>query len=199
MNFLNKFPTRQILIILLPGVYLALYLSDLSLQIFTEEDFPKLSIEFNILIKALFSLSFGIFIYIIDIPKKLRFVKSQLPTNRIKKEHPDLNEVLIHQAYFGFYDNSISEPQRTKTDGLTTLFHMGINVSAVSLFSLIITLICDYFYCVSNSNYFIHFDLFFFFIVGSLGLFFSANRISDIFNNQYEAFLKSEEYAKLAS
>tara|TARA_B110000238_G_scaffold187924_1_gene218467 strand:+ start:69 stop:674 length:606 start_codon:yes stop_codon:yes gene_type:complete len=197
MNFSNKLPTRQILVILLPGFYLILFLADLYSRLFPNGDFINFSSQFTVLLTTILSLSVGILVYIADIPKKIWFFKSKLPTTRIKKDFqlsPNLSS--IYNSYFKYYDG-LSQAQRVKTDELTTLFHVCINLVVVSIITLIITMCFDIKKCVPPIFYCISIILLILNVLGSLGVFFGKGRVSELFERQYQGFKKSEDFAKL--
>lgn len=73
----NSFTFRQILQILLPGLYLCAMLLPIQAEIFDAnayDDYQK-AILFSII-----SILLGVFIYTIEIPKTIWFFKKYLPT-----------------------------------------------------------------------------------------------------------------------
>lgn len=177
----NSFTFRQILQILLPG----LYLSAMLLPIYSELFSSNINDEFQkTILISIFSILFGIFIYSIEIPKTIWYFKKYLPTERIP-----LNE---YSKYFEFYDNKVSKEKKDIIERYTSLFHFCTNISFSSLILIFIYLViynCDFLENGGNILLFIFVISF----VSSLLLIYGPKKIKFQFQKQYESYIKHKE------
>jgi len=196
----NSFSFRETLEIVFPG----LYFMGLILPLMPFIGVDNLSTESitNITIYLIMSVLIGIFFYTLDIPKKLWFFKSILPTNLIEKELKDNTDKNIRSkvanSYFSFYDKNVTKEQKSKTDIYTTIYHFSVNIFILSviLLTLYVILMPDFY-----SNY-IFYTLSFIFIISlfnSFYIIYSPKKIKYMFKRTFDKYKNSDEYKQLTS
>lgn len=174
----NSFTFRQILQILLPGLYLCAMLLPIQAEIFDAnayDDYQK-AILFSII-----SILLGVFIYTIEIPKTIWFFKKYLPTEKIPSDE--------YSTYFEFYDNKVSKEKKDIIERYTSLFHFCINISFSSILLIIIYLIiykCDF--ITKGGNLLLMILILSF--ISSLLLIYGPKRIKFQFEKQLESYYK---------
>ncbi len=139
----NSFPFRETLEILFPGLYFMGIILPL-MPFIGVDNLPTESVT-NITIYLILSVLIGIFIYTLDIPKRLWFFKSISPTNLIEKELKDTTDKNVRSkvanSYFSFYDKNVTKEQKGKTDIYTTIYHFSVNIFILSLILLTLYII----------------------------------------------------------
>jgi hypothetical protein len=201
INNFEKFTVREIFGTFIPGLYFTIFIGKIIMPIF---DLQKNDINsFDYFILFIVSTLIGLVIYSYDFPKRIYFFNNNTPTylinKKIKNDNLSITEIDIRNAYFSFFDNNISSNQKVLTEKLTTLFHFSSNIFLCSIVVLIIELVLKYFnYAIIDSNM-----LFFNTIVVVLsltsifGLFYGKNKINNLFQRQFKAFIGSDKYNDL--
>lgn len=114
----NSFSIRETLEIVFPGFYFMGLLLPLA-PYWGNVDLSTDSLT-NITVYFVLAILIGIFMYTLDIPKKLWFFKAILPTKIIEDElSENAGKSLkskVANSYFSFYDKNISSEQKSKTD-----------------------------------------------------------------------------------
>lgn len=196
----NSFSFRESLEIVFPGLYFMGLVMPLT-PFIGVDNLSKDSIT-NITIYFILSILIGIFFYTLDIPKKLWFFKSILPTNLIEKElkrNTDENvRSEVANSYFSFYDKNISKEQKSKTYIYTSIYHFSINIFILSL--ILLTL---YIFVMPNfySNY-VFYALIFIFIISlfnSVYIIYSPWKIKYMFKRAVDKYKNSDEYKQLSA
>jgi len=186
MGNLNKFSLRELLQIVIPGVYFISLIKPIVSKI--GMPIQNYSENVNLVLSFLLSLIVGMIIYAIDIPKKIWFFNNNLPTKLIER-NKDLGKN-IHNKYFDFYDNNISDKQKGITEKYTSIFHFSVNISVVSF---VLSIIYVFAYCgdFSHSYGVITLIILILSIVLSQRIFFGKRKIKYMFTRQYEKFINS--------
>lgn len=186
---LQKISLREVLIILLPGLYFISFLAPIK-HIF---GLNELNNDFaNSTILILLPFLTGIILYWIDLPKKIPFFTNNLPTHILIKELNNIDKIEIINSYFKYYD-SLSEEEKAKTNTYTSIYHFCTNIMIVSVLLLII-----YYFSEKNNDYQIIILLIFILsLINSLGVFFGKRKIKYMFNRQIKGFKNSNEYKRL--
>lgn len=178
----NSFTFRQILQIVIPGVYF----TSMLISVFGDTPYTQI---FNTnfqqtVIVSVISILLGICIYSFDLPKRIWFFKKYLPTENIdKNEYGD---------YFSFYDNNVSKQLREIIDRYTSLFHLCINLLLISLILIAIYLLkfkCDF---LINGG-FVVLSIFILSLTGSLLLIYGHKKIKFQFKKQLYDYLKYKQ------
>ncbi len=189
---LQNFGLREVLEILFPGIYVTSFIylcvNELTTINITNNSF------INGVIFSLFSILIGLIFYWINLPKKIPFFKNNLPTEKLIKNHTNITKTKLINAFFKYYDNAISEKQKTKTDTYTALYHFTINIALGSVILLIV-------YCCFCKNYYNHITIILIIlilsIINALGLFYGEKKIKYMFDRQYNSFINSDNYKTL--
>jgi hypothetical protein len=179
----NAFTSRQIMQILIPGIYFVTFLSIL-LEKNLSENFNGLG-DKNIVIYTLFSILFGLLFYLIDLPK---FILDPIfPTSVLKKKHKLEN----HNQYFDFYDNILKSKFQDLTERYTSIFYLGVNLAFASTLLIIVFFILKYIDCSYHNSiiFLISFVLILSLIISFLVVF-GKNKIKYVFDRQVNSFLK---------
>lgn len=179
----NAFTSRQIMQILIPGIYFVTFLSIL-LEKNLNENFSGLG-EKNLVIYTLFSILFGLLFYLIDLPKFL--LHPLFPTSVLKKKHKLEN----HNEYFDFYDDKQISKFQDITERYTSIFHLGVNLSFASFILIIVFVFlkCTYSTYYNSIIYLILF-VFLLSVLISFLVVFGKNKIKYVFDRQVNSFLK---------
>ncbi|WP_326982273.1 hypothetical protein VUJ46_19055 [Chryseobacterium sp. MYb264] len=180
----NVFTPRQIMQILIPGIYFASFLS-LILAPFLKENFSYTTKE-DLIFISLFSILFGLLFYLIDLPKIL--LHPIFPTTVIKNK---LN-ISDHNIYFKFYDDELKSTFHNLTERYTSIFHLGINLSFASVILVLVYYISAYYDEVIYVNSIIKviYLVFVLSIINSLLVIFGKNKIKYVFNRQVSKFVE---------
>lgn len=201
INNFEKFTVREIFGTFIPGLYFTIFIGKIITPIF---DVQKNDINsFDYFILFIVSTLIGLVIYSFDFPKKIYFFNNSTPTflinKKIKNDNLSINEIDIRNAYFNFYDNNISSNQKVLTEKLTTLFHFSSNIFLCSILVLIIELIVKYFnYTIIDSNLlFFNSIVVILSLISVFGLFYGKNKINNLFQRQFKAFIGSDKYNDL--
>lgn len=181
MGNLNKFSLRELLEIVIPGVYFISLLKPIVSKIGTP--IQNCSENVNLILGFLLSLIVGMIIYAIDIPKKIWFFKNNLPTKLIEKNKKLSKD--IHNKYFDFYDEKITAKQKSITDKYTSIFHFSVNIAVISF---ILSIVYAFVYC---NDFFYSYGIITLIIlilsiVLSQRIFFGKRKIKYMFNRQYK-------------
>jgi len=189
----GKFGLRETLKLLIPGFYFVSLMFPLKSTINIEVLDSSVA---NSVLFIIFTLLYGLMLYWIDIPKRMPFFKNNLPTTKLKKKYSNINEKLVINTYFSFYD-SLPKSQLDKTDLYTSLYHFCINMSVSSLIIAFVYYVTGT-YEIQVLGYG-HIALFVFVIsiISALGLFFGKRKIKYMFERQFEGFLSSEYLSTL--
>jgi len=183
----GKFSLRDSLQIILPGIYFV----GLLKPIFDDLKFTSItnsSNEVEVIVLSIFSILTGMLIYSIDIPKRVWFFKKNLPTTLINKNLSNIDNV--HNRYFQFYDDKISDKQKAITEKYTSIYHFSINIFFASSILLLI------YFLVYRLSFFNTYGLliliiFIMSILLSLLIFYGDRKINYMFKRQYEKFKNS--------
>lgn len=200
MENFSKLSLRETLTILIPGIFIMLSITPIISEVFSNGNVFDNS-NLNLLLLSISSFFLGIILYVLDIPKNIQFFTNATPTKQLEKKLKELNletdNTKIHNAYFKFYDESISSVQKGKTDRLTSMYHFSMNIFISSIIILLIYLISWFF-----TENFIYYSFPIILIgilslISTLGLFYGKRKIKYYFTRQYNSFLKSEVYNNL--
>lgn len=196
-----KLTFRELLTIMIPGLYVILSSIPLISNMVGMNKLEYPIHELNVLLLLVGSFLVGIIIYAVDVPKKVWFFRKAMPTEiintKIKTQETNIGLKKIHNAYFHFYDNNVSEAQKNKTGRLTSIYHFSMNIFVSSLALLIVYFI---YWSIFNyqTNYWIPVLLIgITSIITTLGLFYGERKIKYYFERQYQAFIDSDSYKKL--
>ena len=199
VNTFNKFTTREILGLFIPGLYFTYMMSqellgDVSPDLGNSED------SFNYLLLFIISISVGCILYIIDLPKRFWFFKEELPTTIIKKKLIEggetINETNIKIFYYKFYDNEVSERNKSITDRQSTLYHFSANIFLCGVLVLI-TEIFSSRLSLDNITSLINLAVIIMGITGVFGIFYGKGKMKSLFKRHIAEFLDSEYYTDL--
>lgn len=199
-NF-DKFTAREIFGTFIPGLYFTVILGKIFKPVF---DVQKNDIgSFDYFLLFILSILIGLVIYSFDFPKKIFFFNTNTPTylinNKIQKDNLRISDIDIRNAYFNFYDNNISSNQKVLTEKLTTLFHFSSNIFLCSIIIFIVELFTKYFTSFAIEKEMILFNVIVLILsaISIFGLFYGKNKIKNIFERQFNAFINSEKYKDL--
>jgi len=136
-EFSSKLSLYETLRILIPGALLVSNFGSakdmLSIKTFLDST--------NSLYQGVFFFLFvfisGLVIYSFDIPKRINFFQKDLPTKKIFKEHPTVEQIRISNSYFSFYD-ALSSELKKKTEVYSGFYHFLINISFSSILCVLI-------------------------------------------------------------
>ena len=195
----NSFSLRETLEIIFPG----LYFISLLIPILDEKGFSQLTSNEvpNLALYLMFSLMYGIVLYVLDIPKRLLFFKKITPTYQIEKEFSNLDKIKkikIANAYFSFYDSDeISIQNKNKIEIYTSIYHFSINCASSAFLLLIIYFITAATKCFLNEYIITNIIVFIFSILNSIFIVYSSRKIKYMFERQVLKFKDSIHYKKL--
>lgn len=183
----GKFSLRDFLQIIIPGIYFM----GLLKPIFDDLNFANISNssnEVDVIILSILSLLSGMIIYSIDIPKKVWFFKKNLPTTLIKKNLSNIENV--HNKYFQFYDDKISDKQKAITEKYTSIYHFAINIVITSL---VLTLV---YFIIYKSTFLTSYGIITLLVlilsaILAVLIFYGDRKIKYMFKRQYDKFTKS--------
>lgn len=202
MEDFSKLSFREILTILIPGSFIMLSITPILTEISGSVNIFDNS-NLNLLLLSISSFFLGILLYILDVPKNIYFFTNATPTEQLNQNLKELNietdNFKIHNAYFKFYDESISLVQKGKTDRLTSIYHFSMNIF---ISSLVILLIYMVYYFITGSFIYYTYPIILIgllSLISSLGLFYGKRKIKYYFTRQYKSFLNSDEYQRLIS
>jgi hypothetical protein len=202
MENFSKLSFRETLTILIPGIFIMLSITPIIAEVFNDGNVFNNS-NLNLLLLSISSFFLGIILYVLDIPKNIAFFTNATPTQQLEKKLNELtieiDKSKIHNAYFKFYDESISSVQKGKTDRLTSMYHFSMNIFISSIIVLLIYLIS--WFCTKNFIYY-SFPIILIGIlslISTLGLFYGKRKVKYYFTRQYKSFLNSVEYQRLVS
>lgn len=143
-NFISSFSLYEFLRILMPGTYLTLNISQFIKYVYPEFDTISKETYFNqteaTIIFAIVSIIMGVFIYSIDNPRILGYIFKKLPSNIIKKRHPNANGITVLNSYFTFYD-TLPDAVKYKTEKQSGFMHLSLNMVIVNIISLLLLII----------------------------------------------------------
>jgi len=183
-NINGKFSLRETLQIVIPGLYFIglLYplISDMGIFVIKSSNEA-----IDLIISSILSLLTGMVIYSLDLPKKLWFFKNNLPTSLIAKNMGD--DKNVHNKYFQFYDDKISDKQKDITEKYTSIYHFSVNIALISLILTIIYLVIYKLEFLSSYGVFTLLIL----IVSiflTYQIFFGDRKIKYMFERQYNKF-----------
>jgi hypothetical protein len=221
-DVVNSLTLRSILEFLMPSAYLVGVASALasSCGLLTEyslsnpgelPDYLLIALD-EIVMFAFFSvlvLLVGIFLYMLNLPERLPFYRDALVTVRIAEQLSNKYHRVgvssgkvftsqVHKAFFGYFENT-TEEQKNRTHKLVNLYSIAINVAAVSLVLVPLSIVAHF---VFEADFFENYGLFLVFTLlfstlSAYGLFFFDGGVKYLFDRQLEGFLASEEYAGL--
>lgn len=200
-NF-DKFTVREIFGTFIPGLYFTTIIGKIITPIF---DVQKNDINsFDYFILFILSTLVGLVIYSFDFPKRIPFFNRATPTylinKKVKLENLSINEINIRNAYFSFYDSVISSNQKVLTEKLTTLFHFSTNMFLCSFIIIIVELFVNYKatdIIIDPSLKIFNLIVIVLSLISAFGLFYGKNKINNIFERQFNAFINSDNYTSL--
>ena len=198
-NLKNNFSLRETLEILLPGFFFISFL----IPIIAKTSYESLTYSSvpNVTSLIILSFTYGIFIYILDVPKKIWFFKNILPTKILEKEFENIQDKdiikKIHNAYFSFYDTSFSPELKNKTDIYTGIYHFSVNITLSAFLLLIIYLLVFLFEKTIDVHVFIVSIIFLFSTTNCYFIVNSPKKIKYMFSRQVLKFKESDEYRNL--
>lgn len=186
-NTSGKFSLRETLQIVIPGVYFIglLYPLVSEVGVFVIKDSTEMT---DLIISSILSLLAGMLIYSLDLPKKLWFFNMYLPTTLITKNMG--NDKSVHNKYFQFYDDKISDKQKDITEKYTSIYHFSVNIAITSLILTIIYLII-YKEVFLNSYGLFTLLILIVSILLTYQIFFGDRKIKYMFKRQYDKFIDS--------
>lgn len=178
--------------IFIPGVFFSTNIG-FALEAFKIELPLNLdSSAYNTIYFVILSIILGLFVYSLDIPKRVSFFQRELPTKRIKAKHPSFDLVKVSNSYFTFYDN-LSTEFKLKNEIYSGFYHFCINLSSISFFVFIASLIIDW--CVLSELILANSFIFIVSLATALILYFG--RLKFTFQRHLQAYFASEEYKNL--
>jgi hypothetical protein len=189
-SFISGFTIYETLRILIPGFYFSSSALKILKVFITDKSLADPNLE-NTVLYIVCSILSGLFIYSIDVPKRVGFFQQGLPSTAIKRKHPELDKILITNNYFEFYDNLSSE-MKLKTELYSGLYHFAINVASVALLISLSNL--TIIHSISNYDY-IHLFIAFFSIISAINIY--HQRLSLAFKRQLNKYYQSEQYKDL--
>jgi hypothetical protein len=156
--------------------------------------------SFNYLILFVVSISIGCIIYVIDLPKRVWFFKKETPTNLIKKklvaDQKIIKDVNIKIFYYNFYDNEVSEKNKSITDKQTTLYHFSFNMFLCALLILLIQVVnCEF--NLEKGLVVVNLFLIITCFISFLALLYGKGKMKSYFQRHYIEFIDSQYYTDL--
>ena len=185
-NINGNFSLRETLQIVIPGIYLVALMTPIinKLSLFNLTDYSE-SILF--ILSSIFSLILGMIIYAFDLPKRLWFFKSNLPTTKISQNLSHIENA--HNAYFEFYDNEISDKQKDITEKYTSIYHFSVNMVLAS-FILTAGYVVVFFNSFLSSYGILTLTILVLSIILTAQIFYGNKKINYMFMRQYDKFVK---------
>lgn len=143
-NIISSFTLYEFLRILMPGCYFTLNLLQFVRCNFIDYTEMFKGTEFSqteaAIIFIIVSVVLGILIYALDNPRVLKLIIKNLPTNIISKRHSGVNEILIMNSYFTFYE-SLPDAFKIRIEREIGFFHLSMDMIFVNLISIVLLII----------------------------------------------------------
>jgi hypothetical protein len=199
VNTFNRFTTREILGLFIPGLYFSYMIFEKFSTSFSFE-LNNDTTSFNYLVLFIVSISIGCILYVIDLPKRVWFFTNELPITLIKqkliKDGKTIDDVNVEIFYYNFYDKEVSEKNKSNTDKQTTLYHFSTNMVLCGLIILLIQVISGSF-TLDNGLIIVNIAIIIMGVIGLLGLLYGKDKMRSYFQRHYTEFIDSEYYTKL--